>query len=364
MPFRSKGRSVYKTRFFLPDQRGGSHTLGTSDYSTALAIEAMVLTMKRRLQWKYLELVVLKRTTLADLYVAYESNTLGEFVARFDQVDLDPILADWDGDARYKRQVRCLIPEGKRFGAERFTKRNISVFLKGLVGKRGKKAYPMSGSTRVRYRAALSVFANHLVEIEAIPHNPVRDVKASKPNAARIVWLERSQAQALIGALSGAQRAMEALMAATGIEWQAIGLLKGRDIDFVAKTVHAQGSKTHWRNRVVRPTEMWAWEIFREYARDFTGNALVFQGLKHSAALRTHKRIGKSLGLPVTTLHDWRHTYAVQALREGFSAQIVAHQLGHRDSYLVLTRYGRHVPSLQDYEVHRHAAVPSAHALG
>lgn len=352
MPFRSKGRSVWKTRFYLPDDRGGSHTCGTSDYATACAIEEMIRTLKRRLQWKALELVVLKRTTLADLYVAYESNALPPFIQRFEQLDLSPILGEWDGHPKYKTQIRKFIPEGKRFGAEQFTKRNISLFLKGLVGKRGKKAYPISGSTRIRYRAALSVFANYLVEIEAIPHNPVRDVAAAKPNAPRIVWLERGQAQALIGALSGAQRACEALMAACGVEWQVITRLRRRDIDLEACTVHAQGGKTPWRNRVVRPTEEWAWEIFAEYARDFTDNALIFEGLRHSAALRTHKRIGKSLGLPVTTLHDWRHSYAVWSLKAGYSAQVIAHQLGHRDSYLVLTRYGRHVPDALDYERH------------
>jgi integrase len=148
---------------------------------------------------------------------------------------------------------------------------------------------------------------------------------------------------------------MEALMAATGVEWQVIDRLRRRDVDLEARTVHASGSKTRWRNRVVRPTEEWAWQIFADYARAFTGNALLFEGLRHSAALRTHKRIGRSLGLPVTTLHDWRHTYAVQALRDGYTATVIAHQLGHRDAYLLLTRYGRHVPSLEDY-VSRHQA--------
>lgn len=343
MPFRSKGRSVYKTRFYLPDQRGGSHTTGTSDYATAVAIEEMVRTFKRRLFWKPLELVVLKRTTLADLFVAFESNMMADFLARFDAVDLDAIVVDWEAGPKYKAQVRRFIPAGKRFGAEQFNKRNISLFLKSL---------PVSGSTKVRYRAALSVFANYLVEIDAIPFNPVRDVRAAKANRARDVWLTREQAQALIAALSGRQRAMEALMAATGVEWQVIERLRRRDVDLDGKTVHAQGGKTPWRNRVVRPTELWAWEVFADYARGFTPNALLFEGLRHSAALRTHKRINRLVGVPPTTLHDWRHTYAVLSLKAGYSPTIVAHQLGHRDAYLVITRYGRHVPDARDYERH------------
>lgn len=346
MPFRSKGRSVYKTRFYLPDQRGGSQTCGTSDYQTACAIEEMVRTLKRRLQWKPLELVVLKRITLADLFVAYESNSLTALIEAFDQVDISAIISEWDVNPKYVRQVRRMIPEGKRFGAEQFTKRNISLFLKGLQ---------VSGSTKVRYRAALSVLAKHLVEMDVIPHNPVRDVAAAKQNSAREVWLTRVQAQALIDALSGRQRAMEALMAATGVEWQVVDRLRRRDVDLEARTIHAQGGKTRWRNRVVRPTEEWAWAIFADYARDFTGNALLFEGLRHSAALRTHKKAVRELGLPAVSLHDWRHSYAVWSLKAGYSAQVVAHQLGHRDSYLVLTRYGRHVPAAEDY-------IPRVHA--
>jgi integrase len=158
-------------------------------------------------------------------------------------------------------------------------------------------------------------------------------------------------------------RALEALMAATGVEWQVVETLTRRDIDIKRRTVHARGGKNAWRNRVVRGTELWAWRIFAEYARDFTENALLFEGLRHSAALRTHKRIGKTLGMPPTTLHDWRHTYAVNALRQGYRPQVVAHQLGHRDAYLVITRYGRHTPSLDDYEIHGSVA-HATHALG
>jgi hypothetical protein len=46
----------------------------------------------------------------------------------------------------------------------------------------------------------------------------------------------------------------------------------------------------------------------------------------------------------------WWHTYAVNALRNGLSATVVAHQLGHRDANLIWTRYGRFVPNATDYQ--------------
>lgn len=149
-------------------------------------------------------------------------------------------------------------------------------------------------------------------------------------------------------------------MACTGVEWQVIERLRGRDVDLSEKTVHAQGGKTEWRNRVVRPTEEWAWAIFADYARTFSPNAPLFT-LRHSKALRTHKRTAKLLGLPYTTIHDWRHTYSVLSLRAGHKPAVVAHQLGHRDAYLVITRYGRYVPALSDYALPQDATL---HALG
>ena len=47
--------------------------------------------------------------------------------------------------------------------------------------------------------------------------------------------------------------------------------------------------------------------------------------------------------------HDWRHTYAVQALRDGESPQVVAHQLGHKTAATVHAVYGRYVPIASDY---------------
>jgi integrase len=48
-------------------------------------------------------------------------------------------------------------------------------------------------------------------------------------------------------------------------------------------------------------------------------------------------------------MHDARHTYAVNALRAGYRPEVVAHQLGHRDTTLVWKVYGRYIPKAEDY---------------
>lgn len=353
MPFRQKGSLYYKTHVSLPDGRDSIFACGTDDLTTALAVERMVKTLKSRRQFRGLELVLEKRITLPALFDAYESGRLSDLISEKSQADLAEHLREWDGNPKYKTQVGVFL--GDAFPASQFTRKAISEFLSGLK---------VSGSTRNRYRAALSVFAGWLVEREIIPHNPVRDVKASKPNPARLVWLEREQAKTLIAALPLPYRALEALMACTGMEWQAIERLRRRDIDLKARTVHARGGKTAWRNRVVRPTEEWAWQVFAKYVKPMTGNTLVFPVSKFTA-LDVHKRIAKDLGLPFTTLHDWRHTYSVQALRDGYSLQVVAHQLGHHNTTLVQQRYGRFVPDERDYRRHAASSETAAfHSVG
>lgn len=351
MPFKSKGRDFYKVRVTGSDGRSLVAGCGTDDLNTAKAIERMVRDMRRRRDWTALDLIVDRRVKLPEVFDAYDSGNLARFIQSLDAIDVAALLKEWKGNAKYVTQIRCLV--GDSMSADEFNRARISRFLADLK---------VSPSTKNRYRSAISVFAAWLVERDIIPHNPVKDVKGYKPKEREPVWLERPQAQALIGALSHPSRALEALMAATGVEWQVIERLVARDIDFKAKTVHARGSKTRWRNRIVRATEMWAWDIFADYARGFSPNALVFGGVDKYASLRRHQNASKLLNLPRTTLHDWRHTYSVQSLRDGYKPSVIAHQLGHHDANLVISRYGRWIPDARDYEIQ--AAVPLAHASG
>lgn len=342
MPHRPKGSDWFKTRITLDDGTTGVYACGTTNPDVADDVERVVKTLQHDRVWAPLTLVLEGKASLGAVYDAKKAGTLDAFLSALSSADLAPLVAEWPAGLKYKTQVRCLIPEGATFSAATLTKKRVSEFLAKL---------DCSGSTKNRYRAALSVFAKWLVERDVIPHNIVRDVASFKANPARLVWLDRVQAKALVNALPLPYRAIEALMAATGVEWQVIERLVRRDIDLKAKTVHARGGKTPWRNRVVRATEVWAWKIFAEYARDFTENAPLFP-LSKFRALEEHLVAAEAVKLPRTTLHDWRHTYAVQALRDGYSLQVVAHQLGHKDTLLVQTRYGRFVPDAADYRRH------------
>lgn len=349
MPFRPKGSDWFKTRITLADDSTGIFACGTTNPEVAGDVDRMVKTFRHDRVWAPLSLVMEGRVTLGSVYDAFKAGQLDGFLSALSSPDLSPLVAEWPTkNAKYKTQVRCMIPKGEPFPATEFTKTRIARFLDGLK---------CSGSTKNRYHSALSSFGKWLNRTGVLATNIVRDVERVPPNRVEPRYLDRRQAMSLIGALPMPNRALEALMASFGAEWQVIERLWRSDVDLRARTVHAKGGKTPWRNRVARPTELWAWKIFLAYLKTIPDDAQVFPGIREDTALRVHKATAARLGLPHTTLHDWRHTYAVQALRDGYSLQIIAHNEGHKDTTLIQTRYGRHVPRPEDF-VRRHARKP------
>lgn len=359
-PFRGKGRKVWKTRITLEDGRTGIFSCGTDDLATARQVVNAVKSLRRRRIWAPLEAVLEKRITLGRMFDAYESGTLDTLLKELNDPDLSQLLDDWTTNDAYRMQVRRMIPKGEGYPASRFTRKAVSEFLANLNQSPRRKDEParaMSGSTRNRYRAALSVFARWLVEREVLESNPVRDVRQHTPNAPRVTWLTREQAKKLLLALPQENRAAEALMASTGMELQAVLRLKRSDLSLTLQTARAHGSKTAWRNRVVVSTEPWAWEMVRRYATNILPEALCFH-VRGDTLLKVHQRISKEQGLPETTLHDWRHSYAVWSLKDGISETAVAQQLGHKDTSLLRKVYGRYIPDKADFS--KRNATPDA----
>lgn len=316
---------------------------GTRDERTAVMVENFGRWLVYQSTRERLALEVL--TGKVPLVKAFDFHNAGRLddllIVHREDPDLVPLLREWQGGARYKLQVGRLI-QG-HFLASEFTRKRVAQFLSGL---------PFSNSTRNRHRAALSRFARWLIEREVLDTNPVRDVQMVKENPPRMTWLEREDAKRLVLAVPLPHRAAIALMAATGMELQAVERVARRDVDLDVGTVRARGGKNFWRDRVVRGTEPWAWSIFAEYARDFLPDALLFGDVSRDTIRSQHHRAAKLLNLPKTTLHDWRHSYAVWSLKDGLSPTVVARQLGHKDTTLLARVYGRYVPDESEYVTH------------
>lgn len=359
MVFKAEGANTFKLKVAIPTRNAGkprTFSTGSTVKAVAADVERMVRRMKGRREWDALEAVFDGLLSLADVYDADARGTLAEKLAELRDVDLDPLVAEWakKANAKYVRQVRALIVEDERFPASRFRRKVISEFLAGLT---------CSDPTKNRYRAALSVFAKWLVEREVIDANPVRDVAMYAERDPRMVWMTWEDAERVSFAAPRPYRVLFALMAASGIELGAALSLTRPDIDIETGTVHARGSKTAWRNRVIR-YEPWARTLIETHCMGLIGSTALFPAIRHRVLLDLFRDAQKAAGLSGHRLHDLRHTYAVNALRKGYKPTVVAHQLGHKDATMVTKVYGRFVPDESDYVVTNSVTTPSRKARG
>lgn len=336
--------------------------LGTADKDKALAICAFILLMRDRRESFLLDAFVDRKATIGAAFDAFNANRLADFIrdlreGREDE-DLAPYVAKWQAEmarvrrpnaesrAKYLKQVRTLIPEGKVFRRSALTKKAIRDWLAGM------------GVSSNRYRAALSSFASYLVGEEILPFNPVLQVKAAREAEPRCRYLDQDEAQRVVNAITDPMwRAYHALAAATAMERQALFRLTRRDIDVEARTVLARGSKKPHRARTSHAYTRWnwAWDIFAGWLK---GAALLpdTRVFGHRPEHLLDRRMRRALDDACVNAeisdyrpHDWRHTWAVQGLRDGLAIQTVSHQLGHRDAVMTLRVYGRFIPTAADF---------------
>lgn len=327
---------------------------GTPLKTVAVAMEGWVSSVAARHDMRgVLQAIIDRELTLVDAYKLGEDGAatlLANRAAERADIDVRPYLAKWatwrgqrtrghSVIARYQAQIALLYPETV-WPRSQFTARAFTTRLDGLQG--------ISDPTRNRYRAALSAFCKFLVREGVLEHNPSRDVEAYAENPVDVVWYAEADAQRLIGSLPLPWRTREAFMAGCGMDWSDCERLVAADVNVEAREVRCHGSKTPHRNRVIRITEAWTLPYIRHALKGLMPHAPVCRGTP-AAALRTHKAACARLDLEITTLHDWRHHYAVTLLRRGEKPQIVAHQEGHGNTKLVLDRYGKFIPNHGDY---------------
>ncbi|MGH9038964.1 MAG: site-specific integrase [Acidimicrobiia bacterium] len=85
----------------------------------------------------------------------------------------------------------------------------------------------------------------------------------------------------------------------------------------------------------------------------FVDNDLVFAQpdgipIHPQAFSQAFDRAVARLGLPVITLHDFRHTHASLLLRSGVPVKVVSERLGHANPAFTLTVYQHVIPGMQE----------------
>lgn len=355
MPFKSKGRKILKARVY--DEHGVGHvrTLETDDADEANEIRDFLTRLRRQGRWPVLKLIINRTMKARTLYLADHDGVLQATIAlRLEKTaaaerlagepDLDELLNEWKrsgANAKYIAQCRKLIPSGTRYPISKFTRGPVSKFLDGLKVK---------GATKNRYRAALSRFCAFLVKREYLQSNFVRDIEGFGESRPRMVHYDEATSRAVIDGLENPFKALEALMCGTGIEWSAAVRVRPSDVSIESREVKARGTKTEWRNREVRFLDEYCWRVFLIYRNTVVGNSPMFGKLNPTEAMKAHRAALKAVSAEDSTLHDWRHTFAVREIAKGTPYRIIKHQLGHSpNSTLVERIYGASKPTSADY---------------
>lgn len=329
---------------------------GSNSPKMAARMKDMVTALKRDREWDLLAAVTSGRLSLGQLYDAYVTRALDTLRLRLRAVDLEPLVDSWIAAKRAERgdtgtfdhylaQVRTLIPEGQPFGSADLTVPRIQTWLTGLT---------VSTGTRRHYYAALSSFIEFCVSMGALEASPlVRGrIKRPKKNAARERWILEADAIRLVERAEGIYKPLEALIQGTGAEiggvltWSRnpVGILR-RDINLEAGTAYIRGTKAVSRARfaIIRP---WAIPFIRDYVSGMLPNAHPFAGVTRYMAYHFHLAACKAAGLSDYTLHDARHTWAVNARLRGISLEDIAEQLGHKGIASTML-YAKYKPTME-----------------
>lgn len=385
MPFIAKHAKTWKTRVVAPSGRQAICSTGCQREKDAQAVERVVKLWQGAQGQQFarpdvLELVVGKRVSLADAVTAHHAGTLDALVREIttadSDVDLWPHVAAWHTERQtarkgaatahvYLRQLETLWPRGERFTLAGFTRREILARLKSLA---------VEAPTRNRYKAAVSSFAQYLIDQELLELNVVRTIPSFGEHRPRVVYLERPDAERVIGGLPQPYAGIAAAMCGFGMEWTAIERARVEDFQLDAEPPKARvrGTKRDSRDRwvpLVRENR-WVLPYLRAALKGRLPAAPAFEGVPEWRMLRVQYETMSTLGVVACgaeefgphTLHDWRSTHTVQLLRDGYSEQVAAAHLGHANTTMVRTRYGLFRPSAFDYA--KATAAPAADQTG
>lgn len=389
--FKQKGRKVYETKVPRRDGAWDKYSTGTRDRVTAREIDAMIYQLgpMKKQAWEILETVTSKpqRWTLAQLWERWRAvparvdDSTGELTepsvderirALRDQltsVDLEPQVEKWSEALRgpaydvsddtadhYESAVRLLMPAGEPFPRELLTEQRIQEWLEDMDDV-------TSGAARKR-AIGLHQFIHWLRRHKKIAIDPMRELVLPPAGDPLCHYLETSDVELLADANAGQIRHLELILPGTAMELSTALAVRVRQISKLDKDVHAPGTKTYNRDRVVRVSEF-AWDAVLELMKGKHPDSLLFDRIPH----RFHARDAHSEARDVLiekgyrvfaemaggvahlyTLRDHRHTWAVRAVRSGTPLEGVARVLGHANGVLAAKVYARFVPNKEERE--------------
>jgi hypothetical protein len=194
-----------------------------------------------------------------------------------------------------------------------------------------------------------------------IERNFVRDIDGYGENDPRLVYYEIPDAERLIRGMPQPYAAIAAAALGFCMEWTALDSAIVADFDLKndPPATHVRGTKKSWRDRTVPlvPELRWTLDYIKPALAGKLSTARAFDETPEWRAIDVQRAAALDLKITAVgqdvfgahSLHDWRHTHAVALLRWGYSEQIAADHLGHKNTTLVRTNYGRFKTTKHDY---------------
>lgn len=356
--FLKSGRKIRTIK--VPDGKGKwfDRSAKTGDKELVKAYQQMVdeLGPRGKDAQSILDTLIARQYTFPELYKLWLSSrrNVRRLKAKLNDVDVSLELEAWekwllsrasgisaDTAAHYVKHVRSGIPKGKPFLRSQFTSERIQKMLD--------KMDTSAPATVRKAGAAFGNAANFLRKRGVIKAKVMNEVDLPKAADPRELWLETADALRLAEKQDEPYRTLSALMAGSGVEVSAALRMRRRDVDVKNREIQAPGTKNYNRNRFVRVAD-WAWPFLEARLKGLLPDARIFDeipnrwkaGDVHRAAIE--KLVKEFPIFKGYTMRDSRHTYCVRAIKAGTPYELVAKQLGHKDTTMVIKVYGKYAP--------------------
>jgi site-specific recombinase XerD len=238
---------------------------------------------------------------------------------------------------------------------------HIRAFLNSLQG--------LSDKTVLNHHTGLAALWTWAVEEGLVDTHIVRRVKRPKPEKRAIIPYTERQVRDMLRACDRSRvyarpgkcpsdharptalrdRAILCVLVDSGIRASELCNLRIRDLDLRSEQIRVMGKGNRERLVAIHPRtcqRIWRYLATRDDADDPRAHAFTGHNsgpMSRYTLLRLVNRIGQRAGVPGATVHRFRHTFAVNYLRNGSNVFALRRMLGHTtlemvDRYLELVQ--------------------------
>lgn len=353
MPSPFRRGAIYWIRVPVPGARSVQRSTGTADLTVARHVGVFLDQLKRQHATDVLQALAAGRLPLDATFRAWQERRLPQFLAAGAAQPMAALIDRWQAElarrgspspserARYRRVAEAFAADVPTVAD--FTKHAVRAYLGRLT----------LGQPN-RHRAALSSLAAFAVLEDSLPANPVRAVPAAKEAAPRDRHLSPAEVAAFLSRFPAEDAAIQALLVITAADVDSLLAVRVVDVDAAQRSVRVRGTKRAHRDRTCYCTPTWA-PLWDRHVAPWLQSRRAFSPLER-VTTRTYLQVRRrfleevsAAGIVDYAMKDHRHTWAVQAFKDGIPVHAIARQLGHASPVMALKVYGRHQPARQDY---------------